>query len=775
MNSPSQLGKYRIVREIGRGSMGVVYEGFDPSIQRRVAIKVVREADLDPIERGELHARLEREAQAAGRLNHPNIVAVYDFGEDTASSSTRVAFIAMELVDGTELKSLFDAGRSFSMPEIVRVMTAILVALQHAHERGVVHRDVKPGNVILLADGGVKLTDFGVARLENSEMTRAGTIIGSPQYMAPEQLLGLPVDGRADLFSCGVILYQFLTGTKPFNGSVATVMQQVLNVDPVPPSRLNTTLFPVWDSVLGKAMAKTPEARYQRADDMAAAIRQAATGIDEDATVIQRPPHEVLAPMAAPGPPRRRLPGQLLTALVLGAATMIGAWIWLKPAATTNAVVAVAPSSTPSSPTTALQPDAAASDTTPPSTARPITPRPIATSSSAAAPIVTPPVATPPSTPRPSTASALDTARTVNPPSKASAIRPAPVAPALSKHETVQPAAPALRTTLPAPSAPSPGLADATNWRQLAGQLASSSQAYTLGKALTLLLDVSADEDRRKMIELDTRVLLLPANVHLAMGTRDGFLVYAWSTKAVNMPDADAIVRRCELVPAQNCRLIVTRNTFNRARLVEVAAQLNGRQQAEVRTRSMAAIERMLVGLRVLAADDATASPTQSSAPVAAARAPAAAPSVPTTAAPLPTLEWEAARLALRSQASGTGFSTAMAVLLQASSADEVDVLNRFEAGMKRLPWKSALAMGVIRNGHVAYGYSSREATLDWAVEGAIKACSRYTAEPCVVVMRNGVLVDSGLQALAAKLGPMPQGVVRRALIQTMQKSPTLQ
>lgn len=292
---------------------------------------------------------------------------------------------------------------------------------------------------------------------------------------------------------------------------------------------------------------------------------------------------------------------------------------------------------------------------------------------------------------------------------------------------------------------------------------------------MTLLLDVSADEDRRKMIELDTRVLLLPANVHLAMGTRDGFLVYAWSTKAVNMPDADAIVRRCELVPAQNCRLIVTRNTFNRARLVEVAAQLNGRQQAEVRTRSMAAIERMLVGLRVLAADDATASPTQSSAPVAAARAPAAAPSVPAAAAPLPTLEWEAARLALRSQASGTGFSTAMAVLLQASSADEVDVLNRFEAGMKRLPWKSALAMGVIRNGHVAYGYSSREATLDWAVEGAIKACSRYTAEPCAVVMRNGVLVDSGLQALAAKLGPMPQGVVRRALIQTMQKSPTLQ
>jgi serine/threonine protein kinase len=266
MSGMTKLGKYEIRRELGKGAMGVVYEGFDPIIERTVAIKTIRPEQLEKMQAVEILARFKREAQAAGRLNHPHIVAIYDYGEVVAEGgqaaaegeSARIAFIAMEFIKGRELKDYFDGNERFPVKETERIMSELLDALDHAHKNGVTHRDMKPANVILLGDGKVKVADFGIARIESSELTQAGTILGTPSYMSPEQFLGQPVDARSDLFSCGVILYQFLTGEKPFTGTVTTIMHKVLKEEPLPPSMLNVTLPPAWDVVVKKAMAKSP-------------------------------------------------------------------------------------------------------------------------------------------------------------------------------------------------------------------------------------------------------------------------------------------------------------------------------------------------------------------------------------------------------------------------------------------------------------------------------------------------------------------------------------
>src|SRR5258706_3320780 len=212
----SKLGKYEIKREIGRGAMGVVYEGWDPSIERRVAIKTIRQDQLDSAEAEEILQRFQREAKAAGRLSHPNIVAVWEFGQDG-----EVYFIAMEYIEGRELKDYFDKNERFPLNEVVRLMGQLLDALDVAGRKGVVHRDIKPSNIILLEDGTLKVADFGIARLESSHLTQTGAAIGTPTYMSPEQLLGQPVDGRSDLFSAGGVLYQFLPRGKPFTGGPA--------------------------------------------------------------------------------------------------------------------------------------------------------------------------------------------------------------------------------------------------------------------------------------------------------------------------------------------------------------------------------------------------------------------------------------------------------------------------------------------------------------------------------------------------------------------------
>ncbi len=266
-----RIGKYEIRREIGRGAMGVVYEAYDPLIKRLVALKTIRPDQLAGEDAEAIVARFRREAQAAGRLNHPNIVAIYDFGEEAGLS-----YIAMEFVHGRELKTSFEAGERFRLDDIVRIMTQILSALDCSHRQGVIHRDVKPANIFLLDDGTVKVADFGIAHLETSNLTQVGTVLGTPSYMSPEQILGLPVDGRSDVFSAGVILYQFLTGERPFAGSSTTTMQKVLKEEPLAPSTLNVQLLPVMDAVVRKAMAKQADSRFQTAREFADAIRAAA-------------------------------------------------------------------------------------------------------------------------------------------------------------------------------------------------------------------------------------------------------------------------------------------------------------------------------------------------------------------------------------------------------------------------------------------------------------------------------------------------------------------
>jgi serine/threonine-protein kinase len=277
---PERLGKYQVRRELGRGGMGVVYEGHDPLIDRRVALKTFITEYFDGTRQDNLLARLQREAQAAGRLSHRNIIAVYDFGEDLAKDGAghevKTAFIAMEFIEGRSLESYFQAGERFPLREVVRIIGELLDALEYSHSHGVVHRDIKPANILLLADGTVKVGDFGIARIESSTLTQEGTVLGSPRYMSPEQFMGQTVDGRSDLYSAGVVLYRLLTAEEPFTGEYASLMYKVRNEEAPPPSALNVQVPKAFDAVMRRALSKRPDERYQTAAEFKQAIAQAA-------------------------------------------------------------------------------------------------------------------------------------------------------------------------------------------------------------------------------------------------------------------------------------------------------------------------------------------------------------------------------------------------------------------------------------------------------------------------------------------------------------------
>lgn len=267
----TKLGKYEIRRELGRGAMGIVYEGFDPYIERPVAIKTIQKTLIDQSEASEIFSRFRREAQAAGRLTHPNIVAIYEYGEEGD-----MAFIAMELLDGVELKEYFDKAKRFQLNEGVSIMLQLLEALEYSHERGVVHRDIKPSNILIAKNGKIKIADFGIAKIESSDLTHVGTILGTPSYMSPEQFLGLVADRRSDLYSAGVILYQLLTGERPFTGSnMSIIMHKVLHQAPVPPGQLNPVISQAMDEVVKKALSKRPEDRFQTAGQFMEALKLA--------------------------------------------------------------------------------------------------------------------------------------------------------------------------------------------------------------------------------------------------------------------------------------------------------------------------------------------------------------------------------------------------------------------------------------------------------------------------------------------------------------------
>jgi serine/threonine-protein kinase len=264
-----KLGKYDLRGVLGRGAMGTVYDGWDPAIDRRVAIKTVRLADADDEETAEALARFKREAQAAGRLSHPNIVGVYDYGE-----TDQIAYIVMEFVEGRSLKNLLDQEKKLPAGEAVEIMTQVLAGLAYSHARGVIHRDVKPANMMLTTEGQVKIADFGIARIESSNMTSVGTVMGTPAYMPPEQFLGEPVDARSDIYAAGVMLYHLLTGERPYEGTMASITTKKLSTD-TPPLPSARGVLPIFDSVVARAMARVPADRYPSAGAFSAAITAA--------------------------------------------------------------------------------------------------------------------------------------------------------------------------------------------------------------------------------------------------------------------------------------------------------------------------------------------------------------------------------------------------------------------------------------------------------------------------------------------------------------------
>jgi len=296
MTTPSRLGKYEITEVLGRGAMGVVYKGFDPGIRRTVAIKTIRRELIEgerPV--AAMLARFRNEAQAAGKLAHPGIVAVYDYGEDAS-----VAYIAMEYVEGNSLREYLGRSTRFAERDAVSIMSQLLEALAHAHERRVWHRDIKPANIIVMMNGRVKIADFGIARIEASDLTQTGAMMGSPGYMAPEQYAAAAIDHRADLFAAGVVFYQLVTGAKPFVGTTEQVSYATCHSDALRPSLADPGKgWERYDPIISKALAKRPEDRFQAAEAFRAAIlaahaAPAAPAVSEE-TIIA----EVLRPAAA--------------------------------------------------------------------------------------------------------------------------------------------------------------------------------------------------------------------------------------------------------------------------------------------------------------------------------------------------------------------------------------------------------------------------------------------------------------------------------------------
>ena len=273
MIGPTQLGKYAVSEVLGKGAMGIVYKGFDPHIRRTVALKTIRKELIDDDQGATLLARFRNEAQAAGRLSHPGIVAVYEWGE-----AGELAFLAMEYVQGNSLREYFNRGTHFEGPDVVSVMAQLLDALHYAHEQGVWHRDIKPANIIIMNNGKLKVADFGIARIDTSNLTQTGAVMGTPGYMAPEQYTGLPVDWRADVFSAGVVMYQLLTGTHPFIGNPEMIAYKICHEQPAPPSEAsNGRCTAEFDAVTMKALAKKPEERYQNAQTFREALLEVST------------------------------------------------------------------------------------------------------------------------------------------------------------------------------------------------------------------------------------------------------------------------------------------------------------------------------------------------------------------------------------------------------------------------------------------------------------------------------------------------------------------
>jgi len=300
MNAPATIGKYQVQDVLGQGGMGIVYRAFDPAIERTVAIKVITKSALDPSDLQYVLTRFRHEARAVGRLTHPRIAAIYDYGEDDD-----LAYIVMELVNGKSLFHHLQGEARFGLKESGELVRQLLDGLGYAHAQGVVHRDIKPSNILINDDGRLKLTDFGIARLDTSTLTQVGEIMGSPGYMSPEQFLGTDIDARGDIYSVGAIAYELLAARRPFIGNNAEVMRQALNERPSSPSDLNPKISVQLDWAVHKALAKKREDRFQTAKEFSDAFVK---GIEASLRQARR------APTLATDEPTQRIDPKLVQA-----------------------------------------------------------------------------------------------------------------------------------------------------------------------------------------------------------------------------------------------------------------------------------------------------------------------------------------------------------------------------------------------------------------------------------------------------------------------------
>jgi serine/threonine protein kinase len=262
------FGKYQFISELGGGAMGTVYKCFDPDFHRMVAVKTIHNSLLVESGSEEFRERFRNEMRAAGKVTHPNIVSVFDAGEKDNSP-----FYVMEMVEGQDLKAILDEKKQLTLKESLSIVKGVLSGLSSIHKNGITHRDLKPANIFVSNEGVAKIADFGIAKLDSSELTQIGTIIGSPKYMSPEQCIGEPVDARSDLFAAGIILYELITGTYCFKSDSASAMtQKIMNAEIIPPSKIGTKLPKYLDKVLKKALSKKADDRFQNAVEFLKAL-----------------------------------------------------------------------------------------------------------------------------------------------------------------------------------------------------------------------------------------------------------------------------------------------------------------------------------------------------------------------------------------------------------------------------------------------------------------------------------------------------------------------
>jgi serine/threonine protein kinase len=274
MSLVNKIGKYQILGVLGQGGMGVVYKALDPSIGREVAIKTIHKHLLTSSTGANQIVRFTREAQAAGRFLHRNIVTIFEYGEHEGTP-----YLVMEFVEGRELKEIIAEKGKLSPAEAVDIFSQVCSGLEHAHQKGIVHRDLKPANIFMLPDGTAKIADFGIARIQNAEITGEGEVLGTPYYMSPEQLMAKKIDGRSDLFSLAVVLYEALTGQRPFMGeAIPEIMIKILTESPRLPTSINPAVPLAFNSFLSQALEKEPEKRFQSASEFAEALQQTHKG-----------------------------------------------------------------------------------------------------------------------------------------------------------------------------------------------------------------------------------------------------------------------------------------------------------------------------------------------------------------------------------------------------------------------------------------------------------------------------------------------------------------